>query len=88
MALFSTFAAASAAVEGRKIVSYGTLILMPTDYATMVVDFGSAAWPPQHDKAKVCPRVLLVSTWTDNRWHIEYYNASLWSVELLFVVRS
>lgn len=49
----------------KKSQVYGTVIYMPSE---PVVDFGVCAYPTAWSKKVVCPRVLLVSTWTDNRW--------------------
>jgi ADP-ribose pyrophosphatase YjhB (NUDIX family) len=46
---------------------YGTVLLIPASGAYKI-DFGLAKWPPADIKKEVCCRVLLVSTWTDNRW--------------------
>jgi 8-oxo-dGTP pyrophosphatase MutT (NUDIX family) len=32
-----------------------------------VIDFGISSWPPKYEKKEVCPRILLVSTWTDGK---------------------
>ena len=33
-----------------------------------MTDFGQSAWPPAYLKKNVCPRVVLVSTWTNSRF--------------------
>ena len=48
-------------------VSYGGVIYMPPK-DKVKVDFGPEAWPAQFKKTEVCPRVLLVSNWTDGRY--------------------
>jgi 8-oxo-dGTP pyrophosphatase MutT (NUDIX family) len=50
--------------DNPKFSSYGTLVYIPSNH---VVDFGPSMWPCAHKKNQVCPRVLLVSTWTDAR---------------------
>lgn len=50
---------------GTKKLVYGTIFYLPLPNK---IDFGAAAWPPAFIKKDVCPRALLVSTWTDNRW--------------------
>lgn len=65
MFIFS-FESAITETAGKKISSYGTVLFIPSEQP--IVDFGAASWPPKHSKATVCPRVLLISTWTDNRW--------------------
>jgi len=51
--------------QSKKANVYGTVIFVPGE---PVIDMGCAEWPSKYDKQKVCPRVLLVSTWTDGRW--------------------
>ena len=66
---FASQAAAAALVgdsKRKKASVFGTLIYVPA--AGAVVDFGATAYPSKHSKKDVCPRVLLVSTWTDGRW--------------------
>jgi 8-oxo-dGTP pyrophosphatase MutT (NUDIX family) len=46
-------------------LSYGTVIYLPQ---SPVVDFGESAYPSPYEKKVVCPRVLLVSTWTDGKY--------------------
>jgi 8-oxo-dGTP pyrophosphatase MutT (NUDIX family) len=48
-----------------KITCYSTIIYTPPN---PMVNFGIPTWPPTLLKKDVSPRVLLVSTWTDNRW--------------------
>jgi 8-oxo-dGTP pyrophosphatase MutT (NUDIX family) len=47
------------------IISYGTLVYLPED---SLVDFGQSAWPSPFNKQIVCPRAVLVSTWTDGKF--------------------
>jgi hypothetical protein len=49
----------------RKRLVYGTVVYSPPE---PTVDFGASQYPTPFVKKDVCPRVLLVSTWTDNRW--------------------
>lgn len=50
----------------KKTLVYGTVLYVPP--VNSVVDFGVCAYPTAWAKKEVCPRVLLVSTWTDGRW--------------------
>jgi 8-oxo-dGTP pyrophosphatase MutT (NUDIX family) len=55
--------------EGKKPPrsrSFGTLIYVPSEGSR--IDFGVSQWPPVAKKQIVCPRVLLVSTWTDGKF--------------------
>lgn len=55
-------------VPCRKYVSYGTIIYLPSD-TLRNPDFGEEQWPqPDNIKKQRCPRVLLVSTWMDNKF--------------------
>ena len=50
----------------RKHNSYGTIIFLPPE---AVIDFGEETWPqPDNIKKSKCPRVLMVSTWMDNKF--------------------
>lgn len=51
--------------DNLKHSSYGTVVFLPQPFT---VDFGVAPWPPVHLKKDVSPRVLLISTWTDNKF--------------------
>ena len=51
-----------------KYNSYGTVIYLPPD-SSVDIDFGIERWPqPDNIKKQRCPRVLLVSTWMDNKF--------------------
>jgi hypothetical protein len=53
------------APKAPKQCSYGSLIYKP---AVCVVEFGKETWPSPYIKKEVCPRILLISNWTDNRY--------------------
>jgi hypothetical protein len=44
--------------------AYCTVVYLPPP-SQLEIDFKVEPWPPVHDKQQVCPRILLVSTWTD-----------------------
>ena len=52
------------ALGSSKYSTYGTVIYKPKDFR---VDFGKSCWPPAFEKKIVCPRILLISSWTDAR---------------------
>ena len=55
-------------VPCRKYSAYGTIIYLPPD-TSRKPDFGDEQWPqPDNIKKQSCPRVLLVSTWMDNKF--------------------
>ena len=47
--------------------AYCTIVYLPPS-TDVTIDFQVEPWPPVHDKKKVSPRVLLVSTWTDAKF--------------------
>ena len=51
-------------IVGNKVLAYGTVVYLPADFR---IDFGKSEWPSPYEKKKVCPRVLLATSWTDNR---------------------
>ncbi|KAJ1386226.1 hypothetical protein B484DRAFT_425961 [Ochromonadaceae sp. CCMP2298] len=55
------------AARPPKQCSYASLVYMPP---TPLVDFGKEVWPSPHKKKDVCPRLLLISNWTDNRFSL------------------
>jgi 8-oxo-dGTP pyrophosphatase MutT (NUDIX family) len=61
--------AASAEINGKKSKTrcFGTVAYLPPADTTKV-DFGESQWPNPNKKKIVCPRVLLVSTWTDGKF--------------------
>lgn len=49
-----------------RFTCYGTIIYVPAD---PLIDFGPSYYPQrEHIKKTFCPRVLLISTWTDGKW--------------------
>lgn len=49
----------------RKAFCYGTVIFVPP---VPVIDFGESKYPSVYQKNRVCPRVLVISTWTDAKY--------------------
>jgi 8-oxo-dGTP pyrophosphatase MutT (NUDIX family) len=47
--------------------AYCTVVYLPPP-SQLEIDFKVEPWPPVHDKQQVCPRILLVSTWTDAKF--------------------
>jgi 8-oxo-dGTP pyrophosphatase MutT (NUDIX family) len=55
------------ASQKSKGSAYCTIVYLPPA-PDLEIDFHVEPWPPVHDKQKSCPRVLLVSTWTDAKF--------------------
>lgn len=64
MYLYSVVDAREAA-KSSNYSCFGTVIYVPSQ---PVIDFGQSQWPSPYDKSKVCPRILLITTWTDGKF--------------------